>query len=199
MQSGANTTIDQSRALFLQNHPSIEELNWSPIGNPWILPTALPNLKSIVTNKRFLMALNGLNYGAGSSAGSTMNLPTPPATPSTPKGPSSPGSDFSVEPLPEVLRIRRQINSLDVFSLDARSLLDLECLDRSCLRKLRLPIFDISTLYEVADAFPNIEWLSLPPTHLPSDSICHVPVSKVCPDYSCDARIPYLWALGSMA
>lgn len=195
MQSGANTTIDQSRALFLQNHPSIEELNWSPIGNPRILPTALPNLKSIVTNMQFLVALNDSNYGAGSSAGSTMNLPTPPATPSTPKGPS--GSDFSVEPLPEVQRIRRQINTLDVISLDARLLLDLECLDRSCLRKLRLHIFDISTIYKVADAFPNIEWLSLPPTQ--SDSIYHESVSEVCPDYSYNARILYLWVLGSMA
>jgi hypothetical protein len=50
MQSGANMAIDQSRALFLQNHPSIEELSWCPIGNPWIPPTALPNLKSLVSN-----------------------------------------------------------------------------------------------------------------------------------------------------
>lgn len=172
--------INQSRALFLQNHPSIEELNWSPIGNPWIPPTSLPNLKSIVTNRQFIMALDA-TYGVDSSAGPFMNLLTPPATPSTPKGSSSFATEVLAESLPQAARILRQINSLDVMYLDARSLLDLKSLDRNCLTKLRLHILDdLSTLFEVADAFPNIEWLSLPPKHFPSDSVYPKPVSEVC-------------------
>jgi hypothetical protein len=172
IQAGANLSIDQSRALFLQNHPTIEELNWSPIGNPWIPPAALPNLKSLTSNRQFIMALDDPHYGTGTAGNPTAALLTPPSTPVSPKAlRGSPEPDLAAEVEPEIPRILRPIESLDILSLDARALLDLKCLDRTCLRKLRLHTFrDISTLYEVAEAFPNIEWLSLPSVHLPSDS-----------------------------
>jgi hypothetical protein len=176
MQSGANVAIDQSRTLFLQNHPSIEELSWCPIGNPWIPPTALPNLKSLVTNRQFILAMDG----SGSSVGTITSFPTPPATPSTSSALSSTDSDDIEMLVPESPRIRRQIESLNVSSLSPQMLLELKCLDRASLRKLRLDTFgDISGLHEVAEAFPNLEWLALPRVYLPSDSPHPVPVTKV--------------------
>jgi len=55
----------------------------------------------------------------------------------------------------------------------------LKILDPSSLRRLNIHSFgDIDVLQEIADAFPNIEWLSLPPVHLPSGSVNPIPVSK---------------------
>lgn len=179
MQSGANMAIDQSRALFLQNHPSIEELNWCPIGNPWIPPTALPNLKALVTNRQFILAMDDPNYGSGSSVTTLTSLPTPPATPSTPTATSTDSEDVEMA-APESPRILRQVESLDVTSLSPQLLLELKCLDRTSLRKLSLDTFgDISALHQVAQAFPNIEWLALPCVYLPPDSSRPVPVPKV--------------------
>ena len=81
IQSGANSSIDQSRALFLKNHPSIEELNWSPIGGPWIPSDVLPNLRSLTSNRQFIMAMDDPHYGTGSSANPTLSLPSPPSQP----------------------------------------------------------------------------------------------------------------------
>ena len=179
MQSGASMAIDQSRALFLQNHPSIEELSWSPIGCPWMPPTALPNLKSLVANRSFILAMDDPNYGSGSSVGAITSLPSPPATPSTPTAPSSTDSDI-IMAAPETPRILRQIESLSVTSLRPQTLLELKCLDRTSLRKLRLDHpGDICSLYELAETFPNIEWLALPRVYRPSDSSRLMPVSKV--------------------
>jgi hypothetical protein len=185
MQSGANMAIDQSRALFLQNHPSIEELNWSPIGNPWIPPTALPNLKSLITNRQFILAMDDPNYGSGSSIGSMSSLPTPPATPSTPTTPSSTDLEDVDMSAPESPRILRHVESLNVTLLSPQTLLELKCLDRTSLRRLRMDtIGDLSALREVAEAFPNIEWLALPHVNLPSDSSIPIPVLKVDPCHS---------------
>jgi hypothetical protein len=179
MQSGANMAIDQSRALFLQNHPSIEELSWCPIGNPWIPPTALPNLKSLVTNRQFILAMDDPNYGSGSSVYTITSFPTPPATPSTPTAPSSTDSEDIEMSVPESPRILRQVEALNVTSLSPQTLLELKCLDRTSLRKLRLDTFgDMFGLHEVAEAFPNLEWLALPCVYLPSDSPHPIPVSK---------------------
>jgi hypothetical protein len=180
MQCGANMAIDQSRALFLQNHPSIEELSWCPIGNPWIPPTALPNLKSLISNRQFILAMDDPNYGSGSSVGAMTSFPTPPATPSTPTAPSSTHSDDIEMSAPESPRILRQVESLYVTSLSPQTLLELKCLDRTSLRKLRLDTFgDIYALHEVAEAFPNIELLALPRVYLPSDSPHPIAVTKV--------------------
>src|SRR6266542_3574082 len=119
MQSGANMSIDQSRALFLQNHPTIEELNWSPIGNPTIPSALLPNLKSLSTNRQFILAMDDPHFGSGGSNGAFINLSTPPATPSTPTAPSSPCLDVSFDP-PEESRRPRNIESLRVNGLDAQ-------------------------------------------------------------------------------
>lgn len=180
MQSGANMAIDQSRALFLQNHPSIEELSWCPIGNPWVPPTSLPNLKSLVSNRQLILAMDDPNFGSGCSVGTVTGFPTPPATPSTPTAPSSTDSDDIEMSAPESPRTLRQIESLYVTLLSPQTLLELKCLDRTSLRKLRLDTFgDIHVLHEIAEAFPNIEWLALPRLYLPSDYPHPIPVSKV--------------------
>ncbi|KAJ3507675.1 hypothetical protein NLJ89_g6176 [Agrocybe chaxingu] len=184
MQAGASMAIDHSRARFLQNHPSIEELNWSPIGNPCIPPDTLPNLKSLVSNRQFIVALNDPGFGSTTSPNPSLSLLTPPSTPislsSPPSAPMPTPSDpdlASLPPLPPT--ITRPIESLDVAGLDAQMLLGLKCIDRSCLRKLKLHTFgDISTLHELAETFPNIEWLWLPPLHLPSDASYPVSLSR---------------------
>lgn len=172
--------IDQSRSLFLQNHPSIEELSWFPIGNPCIPPTALPNLKSLVSNGQLILAMDDPNYGSGYSVGTATSFPTPPATPSTPTAPSSTDSDDIEMSAPESPIILRQVESLYVTLLSPQTLLELKCLDRASLRKLRLDTFgDIIFFHEVAEAFPNIEWLALPRVYLPLDYPHPIPVSKV--------------------
>ncbi|KDR67690.1 hypothetical protein GALMADRAFT_1072918 [Galerina marginata CBS 339.88] len=169
LQAGsASMGIDRSRSLFLQNHPSIEVLDWSPVGMPCIPPDILPNLKSLRSNRQFIMALNDPDYGA-----SVLNLMTPP---STPVAATIPVPD---EPVPAPPMIQRKIENLDVLSMDAQTLLDLKCIEKESLRRLKLHTFgDISTLHEIAKSFPNIEWLSLPAIHLPTDAPHPVRVSK---------------------
>ncbi|KAF8903452.1 hypothetical protein CPB84DRAFT_768658 [Gymnopilus junonius] len=161
LQAGAASLgIDRSRTIFLQNHPSIEVLDWSPVGIPSIAPDALPNLKSLRSNRQFAMALNDPEFGSYA-----VNLMTPPSTPVAAVTPV-PG-----EPTSAPVTIQRKIENLDVKSLDAQTLLDLKFIDKQSLRRLKLHTFgDISTLHEIAATFPNIEWLSLPSFHLPTDN-----------------------------
>ncbi|KAF8972701.1 hypothetical protein BDZ97DRAFT_852074 [Flammula alnicola] len=170
LQAGAaNTGIDRSRTRFLENHPSIEELDWLPVGIPCIAPDSLPNLKYLRTNRQFVMALNDPDYGA-----SSFPLMTPPSTPVTVSTP------VPAEPIPAPAGILRRIENLDAFSLDAQNLLDLKFLQPESLRRLKLHTFgDISTLHQIAETFPNIEWLSLPTMHLPSGAAHPIPVEKV--------------------
>ncbi|PPQ85265.1 hypothetical protein CVT25_010038 [Psilocybe cyanescens] len=165
---GVSFGLDHSRAVFLQNHPSIEVLNWSPIGNPAIPHDALPNLRSLRSNKQFVTALNDPEFGSNAPV-----LMTPPSTP------VAVTTNIPAEPVPEPPVIMRKIENLDIYSLDAQMLLDLKYIDRTSLRRVNLQTFsDVSILHEIAEVFPNIEWLSLPPVHLPSGAQYPVPVSK---------------------
>jgi hypothetical protein len=64
----------------------------------------------------------------------------------------------------------RPFESLDVISLTASTLLSLapSGMDRNALRHLSLDMFgDIQEMYDLADMFPNIRWLNLPPRYYP--------------------------------
>jgi hypothetical protein len=169
---GVHVGIDRSRSLFLENHPSIEELDWSPVGIPQLAHDCLPNLKSLRSNRQLISALNDPDIGSNA-----IGLMTPPSTPLTATIP------VPIEPIPasdlSPPTIVRRIENLDIRSLDAQTLLDLKFLDKQALRRLKLhTICDISTLHEIAATFPNIEWLSLPSIHLPSDAAHPLQVSR---------------------
>ena len=168
---GVHVGIDRSRSLFLENHPSIEELDWSPVGIPQLAHDCLPNLKSLRSNRQLIMALNDPDIGSNA-----IGLMTPPSTPLTATTPVPIEPTPASDPPPAIVRC---IENLDIRSLDAQTLLDLKFLDKQALRRLRLhTICDISTLHEIAATFPNIEWLSLPSIHLPSDAAHPLQVSK---------------------
>ncbi|KAF8159886.1 hypothetical protein B0H34DRAFT_655070 [Crassisporium funariophilum] len=173
MQAGATMGIDNSRARFLENHPSIEELSWFPIGMPYLSPDCLPNLKTLHTNRQFIVALNDPE-----KASSSITSLTPPSTPVTAAHCPAP-APAPLLPAAATPQILRPIESLDVYSLDAQTLVELKCLNRTSLRKLKLHSFgNMDTLREVAEYFPNIEWLSLPSHHLPTDSVHPISLSK---------------------
>jgi hypothetical protein len=173
LQSGVvHVGIDHSRSRFLENHPSIEELDWSPVGIPQLVHNCLPNLKSLRSNRQLIIALNEPGFGSN-----TIGLMTPPSTPvvSTTPVPIKPLPGPVFQPPPIV----RRIESLDVFSLEPETLLDLKFLDRRALKRLKLHAFgDISTLRLIAGKFPNIEWLSLPSIRFPLGTSLPVQVSR---------------------
>ncbi|KAF9482600.1 hypothetical protein BDN70DRAFT_408241 [Pholiota conissans] len=152
MQAGVvDIGIDRSRSLFLENHPTIEELFWSPIGAPFIAQDALPNLKSLCTNQRFIAALEDADSGAHS-----IGLMTPPSTPLTTVIP------ISDEPIHAPPPIVRHIENLDIYGVARVALLHSKILHPDSLRRLRInSLEDPATLQEIAQTFPNIEWLSL--------------------------------------
>jgi hypothetical protein len=61
---GVHVGIDRSRSLFLENHPSIEELDWSPVGIPQLTHDCLPNLKLLRSNRQLIIALNDPDFGS---------------------------------------------------------------------------------------------------------------------------------------
>jgi len=160
--------IDNSRARFLQNHPTIEELNWLPIGMPNLGPGCLPNLRILCTNRQFIVSLD-------EPESTSIGLLSPPCTPVT-----AVPAPIPVEQPPAVpQKILRPIECLDVYSLDAQTLLELQCLDKKTLRKLKLHSFgNMSTLHELAAHFCNIEWLSLPSVHLPTNAVHPIAITK---------------------
>lgn len=169
MQAGVSTGIDNSRARFLQNHPTIEELNWLPLGLPNLGPDCLPNLRILCTNRHFIVSLNDPE-----AVSPPTGLLSPPCSPVTAAPAPAP-----VEPIVVPQKLR-PIECLDVYSLDAQTLLELRCVDRKTIRKLKLHFFgNISTLHELAVHFPNIEWLYLPSFHLPTNAVHPIPISKV--------------------
>ena len=170
MQSGVSIGIDNSRARFLQNHPTIEELNWFPVGMPNLGSDCLPNLRILRTNRQFIVSLDDPER-----VSSPTGLLSPPCSPVT----AAPAPPVPVEPT-AAPQEPRPIESLDVYSLDAQTLLELRCVQKKTLRKLKLHSFgDMSVLHELAAQFPNIEWLSLPSFHLPSNAIHPVSITKV--------------------
>jgi len=171
--AAVSTALDRSRALFLQNHPTIEVLHWLPLGMPQLSSDALPNLKSLRSNRQLIMAVNVPSLSSSQAAAS---LVTPPSTPLANTIPVP----ADVEPTVASPIIRRKIENLDIYSLDAHTLLELKCIDPSTLRRLKLSSFDgLDTLREIGDTFPNIEWLLLPSMYMPPDSLYPIPVSKV--------------------
>ena len=58
LQSGS---INESRARFLEDHPTIEELTWFPIGIPNIAPGSLPILKHLRMSLQVVIALDQLS------------------------------------------------------------------------------------------------------------------------------------------
>lgn len=160
-------SIDNSRALFLQNHPTIEELQWDPFGLPNLGPDCLPNLRILCTNRQFILSMNDPE-----SVSPPTGLTSPPSSPVT----------ANPTPVPvELIAAQkpRPIESLDIHDLDAQSLLELRCLDKKTLRKLKVHfVGNISTLYELAAHFPNIEWLSLPSVHRPTNAVRPIPITK---------------------
>lgn len=171
MQAGAFMGgIDNSRALFLQNHPTIEELNWSPFGIPNLGPGCLPNLRILCTNRQFIVSLNDPE-----SVSSSTGLLSPPSTPVT----ATP-APVPVEPTAAPQQTPRPIESLAVYNLDAQTLLELQCVNKKTLRKLKLHSFgNMSTLHDLAAHFHNIEWLSLPSVHQPANAVHPIAITKV--------------------
>src|ERR1700761_1193607 len=50
LQSGGIRSIDPCIVRFLNDHPTIEDLSWLPLGPVFILPGTLPALKRLRTN-----------------------------------------------------------------------------------------------------------------------------------------------------
>lgn len=169
LQSGLSMAMDNSRARFLQNHPTIEELNWLPVGMPSLGADCLPNLRILRTNRQFIVSLDDPEC-----VSSPTGLLSPPCSPVT-AAPAPVLAEPTAAP-----QKPRPIESLDVHSLDAQTLLELRCVQKKTLRKLKLHSFgDMSILHELAAQFPNIEWLCLPSFYLPTNAIHPVSITKV--------------------
>jgi hypothetical protein len=176
-----NTNLDDSHVRFLKNHPSIEDLDWMPIQNPKIPMDLLPNLKSLRSSTRLATALSDplpkLHPGAPAHG-----LMTPPSTPVTNITPVPSVSEEPEEEGPPLSPIRRSIENLDLYGLTPKTLLELKCIDPLALRRLKLHSFGVgefSALNDIAEKFPNIEWLSLPAVYLPRHSPHPLPISRV--------------------
>ena len=158
LQSGATSSIDESRARFLENHPTIEELTWFPIGIPNLAPGSLPILKRLRTSLQVVIALDQLSQDHAVQVEKLDDQVSPQRlTLSTPT------------PDPPVLR---PLECLDVRSVDAQTLASFKTFDRMSLRRLRLHMLgDLQSIHQLAEFFPNITWLSLPAVHLPKDAI----------------------------
>ena len=168
LESGiVSIAIDRSRTVFLENHPSIEELVWDPFSTPRIAPDALPNLKCLQTNHHLLTALSDADAGTA-----YVRLMSPQSTPVTVVTP------VLDEPTPVPSRILRPIESLSVYCV-YRPFLEAKLLQPEVLRALQVSVIvDFSIIKDIAETFPNIEWLSLPATHIPA-GIRSVPITKV--------------------
>ena len=158
LQSGATSSIDESCARFLENHPTIEELTWFPIGIPNLAPGSLPILKRLRTSLQVVIALDQLSQDHAVQVEKLDDQVSPQRpTLSTPT------------PDPPVLR---PLEYLDVRSVDAQTLASFKTFDRMSLRRLRLHMLgDLQSIHQLAEFFPNITWLSLPAVHLPKDAI----------------------------
>ena len=175
--TGASASLDFTRSQFIEQHFTLEHLCWFPLALPSLTHEALPNLKSLSTTRHVVECLASV-------------APLPP-TPSSlsfavfqnfPSTTEDPRETSSVLPVPSG-SIKRPIECLDIRSLDARSLLDLHqyFLDSTKLRKLKLHAFyDVSDVCQVGDTFPEIIWLWLPNSYLPSGAAHPKAIELVC-------------------
>lgn len=185
MQYGStNTNLDDSHVRFLENHPSIEDLDWTPIRNPKTPMDLLPNLRSLRSSTQFAMSLSYPPLEALPST-SAYGLMTPPSTPVANATPVAAVPEVTEEQNAPQPQIQRSIENLDLYGLTPQALLDLKCIDRLALRRLKIHSFgegEFSALNDVAKKFPNIEWISLPSYYLPRHGPHPLPVSRVrCP------------------
>ncbi|KAF8074554.1 hypothetical protein FPV67DRAFT_1473979 [Lyophyllum atratum] len=138
---------DSPLTAFLEAHPTIEELNWSPLGALTLAPGALPALKRLKGPRQIMHALED------------------PASSSVPASP--PPSQPRDEPESEGGSMRRPIEALDIWGLAASRLATSRTLDPSALRSLRLEhVGPLESIYALAARFTGITWLSMPAHHL---------------------------------
>ena len=155
LQSGATPSIDESRARFLDNHPTIEELTWFPIGIPNLAAGSLPIMKCLRTSLQVVIALDQLSQDHVLQVEKLGDQDSPQRSTL-----STPTTD------PPVLRPSQY---LDVRSIDAQTLAGFKTFDGMSLRRLRLHMLgDLQSIHQFAEFFPNITWLSFPAVHLTS-------------------------------
>ena len=150
-------SIDESCARFLENHPTIEELTWFPIGMPNLAPGSLPIWKRWRTSLQVVIALDQFSQDHVIQIEKLDDQVSPQrSTLSTPM------------PDPPVLH---PLECLDVRSVDAQTLTSFKTFDQMSLRRLRLHMLgDLQFIHQLAEFFPNITWLSLPAVHLFKDA-----------------------------
>ena len=158
LQSGATSSIDESHARFLENHPTIEELTWFPIGIPNLAPGSLPILKRLRTSLQVVIALDQLSQDHAIHVEKLDDQVSPQRLTLSTSTPDPP--------------VLRPLECLDVRSVDAQTLASFKTFDRMSLRRLRLHMLgDLQSIHQLAEFFPNITWLSLPAINLPTDAI----------------------------
>jgi hypothetical protein len=69
------------------------------------------------------------------------------------------------------------IESLDIYQLDPATLVDLKNLQCGSVRRVKLHAFgDLAAMYELAELFPDLTWLSMP-SRYGHFSLVRVPLS----------------------
>lgn len=56
LQSGGTPSIDASSIAFLENHPTLEELQWFPIGQITLSASSLPSIKRLQGSRQVIEA-----------------------------------------------------------------------------------------------------------------------------------------------
>ncbi|KAJ7114089.1 hypothetical protein C8R44DRAFT_710505 [Mycena epipterygia] len=116
LQSGGSRSIDPRFVRFLNDHPTIEDLSWLPLGPVYVSPRTLPEIKRLRTNIQVVGMLDC-----------------------------------------------QSIESLDIYQLDPATLVQLKNLQCGSVRKVKLHAFgELAALYELAELFPDLTWLSMP-------------------------------------
>jgi hypothetical protein len=57
LQSGATSRTDESRARFIEAHPTIEDLRWFPVSPVTLAPGSLPALKRLSTRAELAISI----------------------------------------------------------------------------------------------------------------------------------------------
>ena len=175
--SRPSVSIDSTCSQFIEHHLTLEHLSWYPRALPSLTPEALPNLKSLSTSRDVVECL--------------ASVAVPPPTPTSLFFPVS----QNLLPIAEDQRetssllsatpccVKRPIECLDVYLLNARWLLSLHrfFLDSTKLRKLKLYSFhEVSDVCRVGDTFPEITWLWLQKDYVPPGAVRAKALELVC-------------------